>query len=307
MKKRMLYGIVGPTASGKTGVAIALAQSVDGEVVSCDSMQIYQGMDILSAKPTAQERAAAAHHMISLLPPSEKCTAARFRDMALPVLEDLFVRGKQPILCGGTGLYVDAITRPRSFALEGNEELLARLMGMERVKLHKWLREIDPQSAARLHENDVRRVVRALEIYLLTGRTMTEIAQEDAQRDAPFDARLFALDWPRDVLYARIDRRVDEMVATGMIEEVRALMQDSAMHPTALQALGYKEILAALRGEISLEEALARVKQGSRNYAKRQLTWFRRDARVQWIAAQGKSAAEIAEEIRRRAESAENA
>lgn len=295
MNKRKLYGIVGPTASGKTGAAIALARKIGGEIVSCDSMQIYKGMDILSAKPTAQECAAAPHHMISLLEPTEKCTAARFRDMANPVIKDLFARGKQPILCGGTGLYIDAITKPRSFALEGDEALRARLMQMERSALHARLQEVDPQSAARLHENDVRRVVRALEVYILTGNTMTEIAQRDAAQEAPFDARLFALDWPREILYARIDQRVDEMVASGMIEEVRGLMQDGAMHPTALQALGYKEILLALREEISMEEAIARVKQGSRNYAKRQLTWFRRDARIRWISAQGKTAEEIAE------------
>ena len=141
----------------------------------------------------------------------------------------------------------------------------------------------------------MRRVVRALEVYILTGNTMTEIAQRDAAQEVPFDARLFALDWPREILYARIDQRVEEMVASGMIEEVRGLMQDGAMHPTALQALGYKEILLALREEISMEEAIARVKQGSRNYAKRQLTWFRRDARIRWISAQGKTAEEIAE------------
>lgn len=302
MSKRRLYGIVGPTASGKTGVAIALAGNIGGEIVSCDSMQIYQGMDILSAKPTVQECVAAPHHMISVLNPTEKCTAARFRDMANPVIEDLFARGKQPILCGGTGLYIDAITKPRSFALEGDEELRARLMRMERSALHARLREVDPQSAARLHENDVRRVVRALEVYMLTGNTMTEIAQRDAAQEEPFDARLFALDWPREVLYARIDRRVDEMVASGMIEEVRSLMQDGATHPTALQALGYKEILSALRGEISMEEAIARVKQGSRNYAKRQLTWFRRDVRVHWISAREKTAEEIAECILSRQE-----
>ena len=209
-------------------------------------------------------------------------------------------RGHLPIVCGGTGLYINALTRPLGFAAQGDEALRAELTAIAeapegKARLHAMLEAVDPDSAARLHPNDVRRVVRALEVYILTGNTMTEIAQRDAAQEAPFDARLFALDWPREILYARIDQRVDEMVASGMIEEVRGLMQDGAMHPTALQALGYKEILLALREEISMEEAIARVKQGSRNYAKRQLTWFRRDARIRWISAQGKTAEEIAE------------
>jgi len=294
MKKLQLYVIAGPTASGKTGASIALAQKIGGEVVSCDSMQIYQGMDILSAKPSVEEQAGVPHHLLSVLSPSEKCTAARFRDMAVPIIDDIAQRGKIPILCGGTGLYIDAVTKPMGFALEGDESLRAELMSQPPVVLHEKLTLIDPQTAARLHVNDVRRVVRALEIHALTGRTMTDIAEEDAKKEAPYDTKMFALDWPRDVLYNRIDKRVDIMLECGLIEEVRALMLDGAEHPTALQALGYKEILTALRGETSMDDAISQVKQGSRNYAKRQLTWFRRDARVQWLPALNQTPQQLA-------------
>ncbi|MBE5766499.1 MAG: tRNA (adenosine(37)-N6)-dimethylallyltransferase MiaA [Clostridiales bacterium] len=293
MSKLELYVIAGPTASGKTGAAIALAKEIGGEVVSCDSMQIYQGMDILSAKPTLQEQDGVVHHLLSVLPPSEKCSAARFRDMAIPIIEDIARRGKQPILCGGTGLYIDAVTKPMGFALEGDDNLRATLMQENPLVLHERLAAIDPPTAARLHPNDVRRVVRALEVHALTGKTMTQIAEEDAKKEAPYAVKMFALDWQRDVLYNRIDRRVDIMLECGLIEEVSALMKDDAEHPTALQALGYKEILSALRGEISMEQAIDQVKQGSRNYAKRQLTWFRRDARIQWLEAEKRTAQQL--------------
>ena len=301
MAKPELLIIAGPTASGKTAVAVELALRLDAEVVSADSMQVYRDMDILTAMPTPEEMRGVPHHMLGVFPPDQKCSAAAYRELALGRIQDILARGKRPIVCGGTGLYINALTRPLSFAAQGDDAIRAELTRIAeaeggRERLHEQLKAVDPAAAARLHPNDVRRVVRALEIYRITGRTQSEQAALDAQRgDGPFSERVYALDWPREILYARIDQRVDEMVASGMIEEVRGLMQDGAMHPTALQALGYKEILLALCEEISMEEAIARVKQGSRNYAKRQLTWFRRDARIRWISAQGKTAEEIAE------------
>lgn len=303
MSRPLLPVIAGATASGKTAVAVELALRTRGEVVSADSMQVYRDMDILTAMPTAAEMRGVAHHMLGVFSPREKCSAAAYRERALGCIADIRARGRLPIVCGGTGLYINALTRPLGFAAQGNETIRAELTAIAeapegKARLHAMLEAVDPDSAARLHPNDVRRVVRALEIYRLTGRTQTEQAVLDAQRgDGPFDARLYALDWPREALYARIDRRVDQMLAAGLVEEVRRLMQNEAGFSTAAQAIGYKEIAAALRGECTLADAVDTLKQATRNYAKRQLTWFRRDARVRWVAAQGRTAADIAAEI----------
>ena len=303
MTKPLLPVVAGPTASGKTAVAVELALRAGGEVVSADSMQVYSGMDILTAMPTREEMRGVAHHMLGVFSPREKCSAAAYRALALSCIEDIRARGRLPIVCGGTGLYINALTRPLGFATQGDEAVRAELTAIAeapegKARLHAMLEAVDPASAARLHPNDIRRVVRALEIYRLTGRTQTQQAALDAQRgDGPFDARIYALEWPRDALYARIDRRVDAMLEAGLVDEVRRLMADEAEFSTAAQAIGYKEIAAALRGECALAEAVETLKQATRNYAKRQLTWFRRDARVRWVAAQGRTAAEIAAEI----------
>lgn len=303
MAKPELLIIAGPTASGKTAVAVELALRLDAEVVSADSMQVYRDMDILTAMPTPEEMRGVPHHMLGVFPPDQKCSAAAYRELALGRIQDILARGKRPIVCGGTGLYINALTRPLSFAAQGDDAIRAELTRIAeaeggRERLHDQLKAVDPAAAARLHPNDVRRVVRALEIYRITGRTQSEQAALDAQRgDGPFSERVYALDWPREALYARIDRRVDEMLQSGLVDEVRRLMKNEAAFSTAAQAIGYKEIAAALRGECALAEAVETLKRSTRNYAKRQLTWFRRDARVRWVAAQGLSAAEIAEKI----------
>ena len=303
MAKPELLIIAGPTASGKTAVAVELALRLDAEVVSADSMQVYRDMDILTAMPTPEEMRGVPHHMLGVFPPDQKCSAAAYRELALGRIQDILARGKRPIVCGGTGLYINALTRPLSFAAQGDDAIRAELTRIAeaeggRERLHDQLKAVDPAAAARLHLNDVRRVVRALEIYRITGRTQSEQAALDAQRgDGPFSERVYALDWPREALYARIDRRVDEMLQSGLVDEVRRLMKNEAAFSTAAQAIGYKEIAAALRGECALAEAVETLKRSTRNYAKRQLTWFRRDARVRWVAAQGLSAAEIAEKI----------
>ena len=253
--------------------------------------------------PTPEEMRGVPHHMLGVFPPDQKCSAAAYRELALGRIQDILARGKRPIVCGGTGLYINALTRPLSFAAQGDDAIRAELTRIAeaeggRERLHDQLKAVDPAAAARLHPNDVRRVVRALEIYRITGRTQSEQAALDAQRgDGPFSERVYALDWPREALYARIDRRVDEMLQSGLVDEVRRLMKNEAVFSTAAQAIGYKEIAAALRGECALAEAVETLKRATRNYAKRQLTWFRRDARVRWVAAQGLSAAEIAEKI----------
>ena len=301
MKPKLIV-IAGPTASGKTAAAVALCRRAGGEVVSADSMQIYRGMDILSAKPSAKEMGGVKHYMLGIADPAQKYSAARYRDEAKKVIADILARGAQPVLCGGTGLYIDAVTKPMDFSERCDEALRRELMALAeqpggRRRLHDMLREIDPEAAAKLHENDVRRVSRAIEVYRLTGRTQSEQARLDAQREGDYSEVLFALDWPREELYRRIDLRVDHMLAAGLIDEVRALMRDERSHPTAMQAIGYKEIAAALEGRIPMEEAVELVKKLSRNYAKKQMTWFKRDPRTVWIDAMGKGAEEIAGQI----------
>lgn len=303
MEKTVLPVIAGPTASGKTGCAVALCRLIGGEVVSADSMQIYAGMAVLSAAPTVQEMAGVRHHLIGCVDPASGYSADAYREDAKACIADISARGYVPVMCGGTGLYIDAVTRPMSFSRQRSDEAMHRqLMAMGETpegkrRLHDMLRQIDPKSAERLHENDVRRVSRAIEVFRLTGVPLSEHNRLDRSREGDFREIIFALDWPREALYRRIDARVDAMMAAGLAEEVRALMAREERHPTALQAIGYKEIAAALRGETDMAYAVYQTKRASRNLAKRQLTWFRRDPRVLWLSAEGKNAQELAEEI----------
>ena len=302
MDKQKLIVIAGPTASGKTACAVELCRRIGGEVISADSMQIYRGMDILSARPTQAEMGGIAHHLLGFADPAEKFSAPKYRELARKKIDEIHARGHMPVLCGGTGLYINAVIRPMDFSEKCDENLRRELMDIARqpggrARLHAMLAEIDPESAARLHENDVRRVTRAIEVYRLTGVTQTRQMQLDAQREGDYDVAMFALEWPRNVLYDRIDRRVDQMLAAGLVSEVMRLRADERAHPTALQAIGYKEISAALDGAISMDEAVRLTKQASRNYAKKQMTWFRRDAHTIWISAEGKTPSQIAEEM----------
>ena len=303
-RKPRLIVVAGPTASGKTACAVELCRAIGGEVVSADSMQIYRGMDILAAMPSPEEMRGVPHHMLGVADPAEKFTAAMYRDRAKAAISEILARGREPVVCGGTGLYIDALTKPMRFSERSDERLHAELLAMAdepggRRRLHDLLAQVDPETAARLHENDVRRVARAVEIYRLTGVPQSEQARRDAQGEGEYAERIFALEWPRDVLYARIERRVDDMLAAGLIDEVRRLAANEARFPTAAQAIGYKEIAAALAGRMSMEDAIAKVKQATRNFAKRQTTWFRRDPRTVWIPAQGRTAAELASDILR--------
>jgi tRNA dimethylallyltransferase len=305
MEKMILPVVAGPTASGKTACAVALCRLIGGEVISADCMQIYAGMEILSAAPTQAEMAGIAHHMIGCVDPASGYSADAYREDAKACIADIASRGKVPVLCGGTGLYINAVTRPMSFSSQRSDEAMhEQLMKMGETpegkrKLHDMLRQIDPESAGRVHENDVRRVSRAIEIYRLTGMTLSEHSRLDMQREGDFREIIFAPDWPREALYRRIDARVDEMLKQGLVEEVRALMASEQRHPTALQAIGYKEIAAALRGEITMEHAVWLTKKASRNLAKRQLTWFRRDPRVIWLEAEAESAETLAAQMQR--------
>lgn len=303
MTNRIFLPVVaGPTASGKTACAVALCALLDGEVVSADSMQVFRGMELLSAAPDENERRGIAHYMIGIASPHEPMSAATYRDGAIRAIQDIVARGKQPVVCGGTGLYIDAITKPMRFSEKSDPTLRTALREIADApgghdRLHAMLAEVDPDSARRLHPNDVRRVTRALEIYRLTGDTLTEQNKRDAARKGDYDEMIFAIDRPREELYARIDQRVDDMIVRGLIREVRTLMRLSEEHPTAIQAIGYKEIAAALRGEVRLPDAINQMKQATRNYAKRQQTWLRRDSRAIRLNASGKTAADLALEM----------
>ena len=297
--------IAGPTASGKTALSILLAKEMDGEIVSCDSMQVYKDMDIGTAKPTLEEQAGIPHHMLSVAEPWEDFSVSRYCAMADPIVEDILRRGKSPIIVGGTGLYMDALIRGNAFApcpsTGRREELeaLAASQGIEAVI--ERLRAVDPESAARLHPSDQKRIIRAMEVYLETGMTITEHNRKTQEIPPKYHPIRFALtDRQRQTLYDRIDRRVDTMVEAGLIEEIQGLLARGIPEKcTAMQAIGYKEFVAALHGACSLEEAAGQVKQSSRRYAKRQLTWFRRNPENIWLIREdGQTSMEILDSAR---------
>ena len=289
MLKTPIICVVGPTASGKTKLSIELAKKYNGEVLSCDSMQIYRGMTIGTAKPTPEEMDGVPHHMNDVADPGEAFSVSRYVEMADPILQDILSRGKTCVIVGGTGLYVDSLIAGRSFApypetgKRQELEQLAEEQGIEAVL--NILRQHDPDSAARLHPSDRRRIIRAAEVWLETGKTITRHNLETQAIPPKYTPLWLGLDFTdRAELYARIDRRVDLMMQDGLIEEIQTLLANGTP-PTAtsLQAIGYKEPMAALRGDMTMAEAVDKIKQESRRYAKRQLTWFRRNKEIHWI------------------------
>lgn len=292
--------IAGPTASGKTALAVALAKATNGEVVSCDSMQIYKRMNIGTAKPTEQEMEGVPHHMLSVAEPEEDFSVSRYCNMASPIVDDILSRGKTAIIAGGTGLYMDALIRGNSFApypATGRRqelEALAEKEGIEAVL--SQLEKVDPESAARLHPSDKKRIIRAMEVYLETGESITEHNRKTQLIPPRYDPVWFALeDENRQDLYDRIDSRVLQMLDMGLIAEIEALLASGVPEKaTSMQAIGYKEFVDALQGRCSMEEATALVQQASRHYAKRQLTWFRRNSAIHWLRrAPGQTTGEI--------------
>ena len=278
-----LICLAGPTASGKTALAVQLAKELDGEVVSCDSMQIYRRMDIGTAKPTPEEREGIVHHMLDVADPREDFSVSKYCQMATPIVEDILARGKTCILAGGTGLYMDSLIKGNDFAPFPSTGVRESLEQEETEVLLSRLKEIDSASAARLC--DRRRIIRALEVYLETGITMTEHNRRTQEIPPKFTPLWLALDFEnRQDLYDRINLRVDWMLEMGLLEEIRNLLDSGIPETcTAMQAIGYKEFVAALRGNGSIADAAEAVKKGSRHYAKRQLTWFRRNTAIHWL------------------------
>lgn len=295
-EKIRLLAIVGPTASGKTSFAVKMAQRFDGEVVSCDSMQVYKGMEIATAAPTKEEQQGIPHHLVSILEPTEDFSVSRFCDMANECIEDIAGRGKLPILCGGTGLYYSSLANGISFLDAPGDEALRRELYLRAEKeggqaLLDELAAFDPETAARLHPNHISRIVRAIEIYRISGMTLSQQNTLSRQNESRYDLLSIGINYSdRENLYSRINKRVDIMLESGIIEEARrCLAKDNG---TAAQAIGHKELADFLAGAQSLDAAADRLKQQTRRYAKRQLTWFRRDERINWLYADSYSSQE---------------
>ena len=279
--------IAGPTASGKTALAVALAKEYNGEVVSCDSMQVYRRMDIGTAKPTLEEMDGILHHMIDVADPDEDFSVSRYCEMASPIVDDIVARGKTAIIAGGTGLYIDSLIKGNDFApfpstgVRERLEAQADAEGMEAMAA--WLRSVDPEAADRIH--DRKRLIRALEVYLETGITISEHNRRTQALPPRYTPLWLGLDFAhREELYSRIDLRVDIMLEMGLVKEIRDLLASGIPEKcTAMQAIGYKEFVAALSGSGTIEAAAQEVKKSSRHYAKRQLTWFRRNKNIHWL------------------------
>lgn len=298
--------IAGPTASGKTALAVELAKELNGEVVSCDSMQIYKGMDIGTAKPTQEEMQGIVHHMIDVAEPDEDFSVSRYCAQAAPIVDDIVARGKTAIIAGGTGLYMDSLIQGNDFApfpsTGVREQLEAEAEAGGIQVLFDRLAAVDPEAAGRLHLSDRKRIIRALEVYLETGETITAHNRKTQLIPPRYSPLWLGLDFEnRADLYGRIDRRVGLMLEQGLIAEIQGLLA-AGVPPkcTAMQAIGYKEFVAALKGECTIGEAADQVRQASRRYAKRQLTWFRRNQKIHWLIRQeGRSGVEILTAARR--------
>jgi len=286
--KPRVLAVVGPTASGKTALGVELAKLYDGEVISADSMQIYKGMDIASAKPTAEEMQGIPHHLMGFLDMGETFSAADYVRLANEKIQEVLGRGKLPVIVGGTGLYIDSLLENVRFSEGGSdeayrEELRAFAEAHGNEALHAKLKEADPAAAETIHPNNVVRVIRALEVCHVTGRRFSELKAESRTEESPYDSLIIGLNYAdRSVLYSRIDRRVDIMAENGLVREAEALWRQSGM-ATAANAIGYKELIPYFEGTMPLDDCISKIKQETRHYAKRQLTWFRKNQRIQWI------------------------
>ncbi|WP_411230873.1 tRNA (adenosine(37)-N6)-dimethylallyltransferase MiaA [Terribacillus halophilus] len=285
MEKQKLIVVVGPTGVGKTQLSIEIAKKFGGEVISGDSMQIYRGMDIGTAKVTKEEQQGIPHHLIDIRDPDENYSAADFQADVEVCVRDITSRGKLPVIAGGTGLYIQAALYGYDFSEAKRDDSYQQQLEQEAkehgpLHLHSQLQEVDPVQAERIHPNNIRRVIRALEIYRRTGKRMSD--HEEAEPDARYDATMIGLEMDRDLLYEQINLRVDKMLAAGLLEEVKQLVDRGIKDTQSMRAIGYKEFIPYLEGKMDWEDTVAQLKQNSRRYAKRQYTWFRNKMDVDW-------------------------
>lgn len=288
MKPKVIV-IVGPTASGKTALSIELAKKIDGEIISCDSMQIYKDMNIGSAKPTIEEMQGIKHYMIDIAEPTERFSVAEYKKRSEEAIEEILQKGKVPIIVGGTGLYANSLI----YNIEYNEIMLdeeyrKNLMKISETEaglatLYEKARRIDPVAMEKISSNDKKRIIRVLEIKHSTGKNKTELELESRKNEVKYEYKVFAINMPREILYDRINKRVDIMIENGLIDEVENIIEKYKEFPTAMQAIGYKEIVMYLKGELTKQEAIEKIKQESRRYAKRQITWFKKIENIKWI------------------------
>ena len=305
--KAKILAVVGPTASGKSALAIELAKRLNGEIICCDSMQIYKQMNIGTAKPDDEELNSAVHHLFDFADPKTSFSCADYIPLASEVVEDILSRGKLPIFCGGTGLYLDRFLSGAEFESTEVDEEFRREMNDFALEfgneaLHQKLREIDPQSADEIHPNNVKRVIRALEIYKTSGRTKSELDRESKAFESKYDAVQIGIKYEnRDILYNRINIRVDKMISMGLLDETKELLDGGIFecNATAAQAIGYKELLSYLEGSKTLIDAIDDLKIATRRYAKRQMTWFSAHGNVNWLVADEKTLSELADEAER--------
>ena len=288
MNKPKVIVICGPTASGKTALSIELAKRIDGEVVSADSMQIYKDMNIGSAKVTPEEMDGIKHYLIDFVSPDERYSVANYKQDAKKAIEEIIAKGKTPIVVGGTGLYVDSLIYEIEYNdIEIDEEYRKELESIKEAEgleiLYKMALKIDPKAMEKISSNDSKRIMRVLEIYHSTGKTKTQQELESRTKEIPYNYKVFAINMDREKLYDRINRRVDIMIEKGLVEEVEKLIEKYKKFPTAMQGLGYKEVRDYLEEKLSYEDMIEKIKQESRRYAKRQLTWFRKDKDTIWI------------------------
>lgn len=288
MKPKVII-IVGPTASGKTALSIELAKKIDGEIISCDSMQIYKDMNIGSAKPTIEEMQGIKHYMIDIAEPTERFSVAEYKKRSEEAIEEILQKGKVPIIVGGTGLYANSLI----YNIEYNEIMLdeeyrKNLMKIAETEaglatLYEKARSIDPEAMEKISANDKKRIIRVLEIKHSTGKNKTELELESRKNEVKYEYKVFAINMPREILYDRINKRVDIMIKNGLIDEVENIIEKYKEFPTAMQAIGYKEIVMYLKGKLTKQEAIEKIKQESRRYAKRQITWFKKIEDIKWI------------------------
>lgn len=286
--KKPLLVLIGPTAVGKTALSIQLAKHYNAEIISGDSMQVYRGMDIGTAKIKKEEQEGVVHHLIDICDPEEAYSAADFQAHAKALIDDIYARGKLPFVVGGTGLYIESLCYQYRFADHGSDEAFREEQEQYAAEygvdaLHQKLAEIDPEAALRLHPNDIRRVIRALEVHHVTGMTFTE-QQRGQVKESPYNLCILGLTRDRQKLYARIEERIDQMLEEGLLDEVKSLLsRQLPLHSVPMQALGYKELIAYLNGECSYEAAVELLKRDTRRFAKRQLSWFRHMKDIHWI------------------------